>query len=80
MGLLKGKFCQFLTELSARSVSLFLFQDDNYSKYQWISTKLSVCIDIVDIWLGFDDGLISSIFDRVICPRHIHIFISGRLF
>ena len=27
---------------------------------------------IVEIWFGTANGQISSIFDRVICPRHIH--------
>ena len=31
--------------------------------------------DIVEIWFQIADGQILSIFDRVICPRHIHIFI-----
>ena len=35
-----------------------------------------MCIDIVVIWLGTANGQILSIFDRVICPQHIHIFIS----
>ena len=30
--------------------SIFLFLDANLSKYQWIFTKLRVCIDIVEIW------------------------------
>ena len=29
--------------------SVFSFPDDNLSKYQWIFTKLGVCIDIVEI-------------------------------
>ena len=28
------------------------FLDDNSSKHQWIFTKLGMCIDIVEIWLG----------------------------
>ena len=47
-----GKFRQFLTELSARNSSVFLFHDDNFSKYQWIFTKLGMCIDIVEIYFG----------------------------
>ena len=43
-----GKFCQFLTELSGWDIAIFLFQNDNFSKYQWIFTKLGICIDIVD--------------------------------
>ena len=73
-----GKFHQFLTELSACDTSVFSVPDDKFNKYQWIFTKLGVCIDIVEILFGIADGKISSIFDRVICPRHIRIFISGR--
>ena len=57
----------------------FSFPDDNLSKHQWIFTKLGMCIDIVEIWLGIANGQISSIFDGVTCPRHAHIFVSGWL-
>ena len=72
-----GKCSQFLTELSARDTPKFLFPDDNYSKHQWIFTKLGMCIDIMEICFGIANGQISSIFDGVICPRHAHIFVSG---
>ena len=72
-----GKFRQFLTELSARDMPIFSFPDDNLSKRQWIFTKLGMCIDIMEIWFGSANGQISSIFDRVICRRHAHIFVSG---
>ena len=72
-----GKFRQFLTELSARDTPIFSFPDDNLSKYQWIFTKLGMCIDIVKIWFGIANGQILSIFDGVIRPRHAHIFFSG---
>ena len=52
LGLVIGKFHHFLTELSARDISIFSFSDDNLSKYQWIVTKLGMCIDIVEIRLG----------------------------
>ena len=42
------------------------FPDDNLSKHQWIFTKLGVCIDIVEIWFGIANGLISSHYDGVI--------------
>ena len=37
------------------------FLDDNFSKYQWIFTKLltGVCIDIVEICFGNANGHIS---------------------
>ena len=72
-----GKFRQFFTELSARDTPIFSFPDDNLHKHQWIFTKLGLCIDIVEIWFGIANGQISSIFDRVICPRYAHIFVSG---
>ena len=52
MGLLMGKFHQFLTEVSARDSSVFSFPDNNFSKYQQIFTKLGFCIDIVEICFG----------------------------
>ena len=54
------------------------FPDDNLSKYQWIFTKLGLSIDIVEIWSGIANEQILSNFDEVICPRYIHIFVSGR--
>ena len=68
--MLMGKFHQFLTELSASNTSRFSFTDDNFGKYQWIFTKPAMCIDIVDICFGNINGQISSLFDRVICPRY----------
>ena len=50
LGLLMAIFRQFLTELSAHNMSDFLFPDDSLSKYQWIFTKLGLCIDVVEIW------------------------------
>ena len=65
LGSLMGKFRQFSTELFAFDRSLFLFPDDNFSKCQWIFTKLGVCIDIIEICFGIADGQISSIFVRL---------------
>ena len=56
----------------------FSFPDDNLSKHQWIFSKLGMCIDIVNIWFGIANGQISSNSYGVICPRHAHIFVSGR--
>ena len=53
-----GKFRQFLTVISSRQV-MFSFPDDNFSNYQWIFTKLGVCIDIEEICFGIADGQIS---------------------
>ena len=73
-----GKFRQILTELSVRDTPIFAFPDDNLSKHQWIFTKLGMCIDIVEICFGIANGQILSDFYGVICPRHAHIFVSGR--
>ena len=43
--------------------SVFSIPGDNLRKYQWIFTKLRVCIDIVEIWFGIVNGQILSIFD-----------------
>ena len=48
-------------------MSIFSFPDDNFSKYQWIVTKL-VCIDIVETWFGIADGQILSVFDKSYQP------------
>ena len=64
-----GKFRQIFMELCARDTPIFSFPDDNLSN-QWIFTKLGMGIDIVEIWFGIAYGQISSMFDRVICPRH----------
>ena len=45
-------------------------------KHQWIFTKLGMGIDIVAILFRIASGQISSKFDRVICLRHAHIFVS----
>ena len=73
-----GKFRQIFTELSARDKPIFSFPDDNFSKYEGILTKLSIYIYIEEVWFGVANGQISSNFYRVICPRHAHIFVSGR--
>ena len=73
-----GKFCQFLTELSAHDMSVFSFLDDLFSKYQWIFAKLGMHIDIVDNCFWIANRQILSIFDRVICPQYIRILLSGQ--
>ena len=75
MELLIGKFRKIFTELSARDTPIFSFPDDNLSNHQWIFTKLGMCIDFVEIWFGIANGQILSNVDRVISPRHAHIFV-----
>ena len=47
--------------VSGASVHILL-PDDNLSKYQWLFTKLYICIDIVEIWFEIANGQISSNF------------------
>ena len=71
LGLLMCKFRQILTELHVSAGdTLMLSFPDNLCKYQGILTKRGTCIDIKEIWFGIANGQISSMFDRVICPRH----------
>ena len=65
--------------LSQICLSIFSFPDNNLSKYEWIFSELGMCIDSVGIWFGNANGQISLIFDKVVCPRHIHIFLFERL-
>ena len=40
--------------------------------------KLGMCIDIVEIWFGIANRQFSSIFDRIVCPPYVRIFVYGR--
>ena len=51
-GIVNGQILSILTELSACDRSAFSFPDDNFSKYQWIVTKLGICINIAGVWFG----------------------------
>ena len=55
----------------AHHTSVFSFLDDNFSKSQWIFTKLGKCFGIVKIWFGIANGYILAIFDIVFCLPHI---------
>ena len=47
-----SKFLQFLTEISARLISVFWFLEDNLNEYKLPFTKPGMCSDIMEIWLG----------------------------
>ena len=56
------------------------------SIFQWICTKLGMCIDIMEIWFGIANLQILSVFNRVTCPPHerggvlsFHVFIFMQL-
>ena len=51
-----GKFRQIFTELSAQDTPIFSFPDNNLSEHQWFLTKLSMRIDILEIWFGIANG------------------------
>ena len=65
-----GKFRQIWMELAARDTPIFSFPGDNLTKSQGILSKLGTCIDMKKVWFGIANGQMSSMFDRVICPRH----------
>ena len=46
--------------------------NDNFSKYQWIFTKIGMFTDIVKICFGIANEQISSIFDRHLPATHPH--------
>ena len=66
-----GKFCPFLTELSACDTSGFSFLYNN-EKTSMDFQQIALCIDIVEICCGNANEMLMSIFlsifDRVICP------------
>ena len=55
-------FSFFFTVFCLPYTSLFSFQYDNLIKYQWIFTKPSICIDIVDTRFVICNRQISSFF------------------
>ena len=74
-----GQILSVFTELSVCDTLIFFcfqFPGNNLSKYQWISTKLGVCIDIVEIWFRITNGKISSIFESYLPTTYS--FVSGR--
>ena len=70
--------CLSVRPLVVRPSVRFSFPDDNLSKHQWIFTKLGMCIDIVEVWFGIANGQISINSYGATCPKHDHIFVSGR--
>ena len=61
-----------MTQLSARHTFLFSFLDDNLSKFQWIFTKLDMCIDIVEIWFEIANGQVLLILTEL-SAHHISV-------
>ena len=46
----------FFFQLSVRNTSISSFPGDKLGKYQWICTKLGICIDITKKWFGIAIG------------------------
>ena len=55
-GIVKGQFRKFFTELPAQDSFIFLFPDASLRNCQWIFTKLGICIDIMKICFGIENG------------------------
>ena len=70
--LLMGKFRHFLRSYLPETNQYFCFRMIT-GKCQGILTKLGTCIDMKEIWFWIAYEQISSVFDRVICPRHDNI-------
>ena len=68
-----GKFRQFLIVICP-ATHLYLQFPTIRNRYQWICTKLGMCIDIVEVWFGIANGQISSIFNSVICLPYMSVF------
>ena len=51
--------------VSRTSIHLFFVSGDNLSKHKWIFTKLGMCIDIVEIWLGIAIGQFCQSFTKL---------------
>ena len=49
------------------------FLDDILSNYQWIFTKLYICIDIVEVWFGIANGKFLS-FSTELSACHMSVF------
>ena len=75
-GIANGQILSIFDSYLPATCQYFLLPDDTLSECKWIVTKLYMCIDIAEIWF-IAKGKIWSIFDRVICPPHVHIFISA---
>ena len=71
-----GNFHQNLTLSSAQDRPMFSFPDNNLVNFKRFSPNLVYALIFKRSGLGLLMGkLISSDFDRVICPRHAHIFV-----
>ena len=60
-GIANGQISSILTEMAARNTSVFYFQDNILSKYQWTFTKFDMCIYTVEVCFEFAHLQISSI-------------------
>ena len=55
-GIFNGQISSFFYRVICPCYVRISFPDDNFSKCQWIFTKLGVCIDIAKVWFGIADG------------------------
>ena len=66
-----GKFHQFLTVICRQHAYIFVSRRQ-FSKCQWIFTKLGTCIDIVEILFGIANGQVLSICDSCLSVTQQH--------
>ena len=61
-------------------MSVYLFQDNNVSKYQWIFTKLGMCIDIMEIWFWLQIGKLRQLLTELTAHHMIMVVLSFHVF
>ena len=57
--------CPSVSRTSVHPSICFSFPDEDLSKHHWIFTKLGMCIDIMEIWFGIDNGKFHQIFKEL---------------
>ena len=73
-GIVNGQISSVSDSVICQPHIIFLFSDDNLSKYQSIFTDLDMCIDIMETWFGIAIGPISSIFELSACTGPNFLF------
>ena len=69
-GIARGQISSIFDRVICQQQSVFVCQDNSFSKSQQIFTTFDMCIDTMEIWFGIAHWQILSIFDRTMCPRH----------
>ena len=72
-----ANFVKYLRSYLPETRPYFHFRMITLVNNKGFLTKLAICIHSKEIRFGIANGQIFSNFYGVICPRHVHIFISG---